>query len=470
MSRVVASIYFTSWTLLFIVGGGLLCGRLSDVPSPTGDDRPGWGLVYGTFGLFAGAVIGSGYLQWRRHRRRFWFGNILFSVWLPLSICVVEGVFRGSTPSWPALALHGVDPAVSRSAWGQSLPDDDIGFNSWGQRDRERSLKPDAGIERIAFLGDSFLEESSHPISLIVERLLDRADCEIINFGVSSTQPDEYYYRLRTVALPLGCRHCVVWFFSGNDFVDEPRTLSSRWGLCAVAPRPSLLTNLSCRSINHILTNKDRPVIQAWFAAGDLAARESQMFTMVRQADDDAVRRALLHSSPLPPEAFARLKARLYSPESAAFLSMLRRPDSGKFRSYYLTAGLWSAAVGNGQWDRNPETQALYWAGEMQNLCQRRGVKLTFVVIPEAFQVDRRMRTLWSGLTDMRHLTEPCRKASERFCAAARQNGWDVLDLHTAFEDAEGTYLNLDGHWSETGVNLAARTVLDHLHAQLSSR
>ena len=57
-----------------------------------------------------------------------------------------------------------------------------------------------------------------------------------------------------------------------------------------------------------------------------------------------------------------------------------------------------------------------------------------------------------------------CREASERFCSVARQRGLDVLDLHPVFEGVPGTYLNLDGHWSDAGVELAAKTIVTHLN------
>jgi hypothetical protein len=157
----------------------------------------------------------------------------------------------------------------------------------------------------------------------------------------------------------------------------------------------------------------------------------------------------------------------LQSPSITPFFDMLRAPDAGRFRSYYLTAGVWSASVGDGQWQQNSESSALYWVEEMQKTCQSRGVKLTVVVIPEAFQVDSRMAEQWSPLTDMRHLTRPCREAADRFCAVARARGLDVVDLHPVFEDVAGTYLNMDGHWSVSGVELAASAIVEHLNSQL---
>ena len=57
---------------------------------------------------------------------------------------------------------------------------------------------------RIAFIGDSFLDEGiGASLSLVTEKLLDRADVEVVNLGVSATSPDEYFYRAAHVALPL---------------------------------------------------------------------------------------------------------------------------------------------------------------------------------------------------------------------------------------------------------------------------
>lgn len=462
-SRLIAFVYFSALTLSVTLGAGLLYRRFLDLPGPQFSDLPSPEALLATVGGFLLTVMLAGRWLYRRNARRFAFGNVLFAVCLPLTLVLLEVVFRGSAPAWPARVLHGVDPEVGRTAWASGQPPNTVMINSWGQRDRERLLCPEPGIFRIGFIGDSFLEESSQPVSLLTEQLFQDSTVEVVNLGVSATQPDEYYYRLKNVAIPVECHHCVVWLFSGNDFVDERRTLSTRYGALAVAPRPSWATAIGMHALNHILTNSSRPVLQAWFQAGDLAQRERQMHQSILQADFESLRHGLLRAGPLPPDAAARLQSRLWSADSDSFLQMLREPDAGKFRSYYLDAGLWAAAVGTGQWDRNPESHALYWAQAMHSACEEVGIGLTIVVIPEAFQVDRRMREQWSPLADMRHLTKPCRDASERFCSAARSLGLDVLDLHSAFEDVPGTYLNMDGHWSQAGVDLAAENVFAHL-------
>jgi hypothetical protein len=90
---------------------------------------------------------------------------------------------------------------------------------------------------------------------------------------------------------------------------------------------------------------------------------------------------------------------------------------------------------------------------------------LTIVVIPEAFQVDDRMREQWLPLADMRRCTVPCRDAAQGFIGRARADSLDVVDLHDVLQRTRGTYLNLDGHWSSDGVKLVAGVLAKHLMA-----
>jgi hypothetical protein len=208
-------------------------------------------------------------------------------------------------------------------------------------------------------------------------------------------------------------------------------------------------------------------VLTAWLSAGGLAASERQLHDFLRNADDALARQALLNADQLPRQDKARLRDRIDRPEFDEFLAMLRAPDAGRFRSYYLSAGLWSASVGGGEWEQDSPAAALYWTRQAAACCAQRQVGLTVVVIPDAFQVDPRMAAQWAPLTDMRHLTAPTRRAAEEFCREARQAGWDVLDLHPVLDGVSGAYLNLDGHWSEAGAAAVAAAVADHLRSRV---
>jgi len=460
--------------------GGLLYSMLVDVVPP--GHPPTWNRSSSLFLIITlVAVATSALWMYRRKVRRTIFVSVtLATVLLPL-LFAAEGVSRLFVPAWPARSLHSVAPDVARESWAHEAASSAgaTAINDWGQRDRHRSITPATGTQRIAFIGDSFLEESNAtPISLRVEDTLHskfasdsvrgKADAspahvEVLNLGVSASSPDEYYYRIRNVALPLGVDHCVMFLFSGNDFVESKQSLVSYSGIAAVAPRGSLLSSLGLAGVNHLLTSRQRPILEAWLGSQDLRREEELRFLAISESDDDQIRRLLLRTAAPTAQQMATLQSRLSSDAMSGFFEMCRNPDAGRFRSYYLSQGLWSASVGDGQWDQNSEEDALFWVLRSADLCRQQGVNFTLVIIPEGFSVDSRLVEQWKPLADMRHLTQPCRTAAERLQRRATAANIEVLDLHPHFMDVPGTYLNMDGHWSESGVALAAEVVSEKL-------
>jgi hypothetical protein len=368
-------------------------------------------------------------------------------------------------PAWPALGLHGVPPEVGARAWGRVTAEAGaVGFNSWGQRDRERRRLPPAGVRRLAFVGDSLLEESSRvPVSLATERALGRPDLEVVNLGVSATQPDEYYYRTRNIALPLGSSHCVVFLYEGNDLaLGNEISLPSLLGIAAVYPRSSLLSLLGLTALNHAATNRLRPLVQIWGQAGELGQDEQSLALRIARARDDEMPELL--SGLVRRAERPRLEKLLRRRDLAAFYAMLRQPDRGLFRSYYLAAGL-KALLGNGRRGDVTPAYAYRWVRRTSDLCRARGAAFTLVVVPEAFQVDERMRELWLPLADMRELMAPEASACQELVKVCRGDGMDVVDLHASMAGLRGTYLDLDGHWSDRGVELVAGVMASHLAA-----
>ena len=63
-----------------------------------------------------------------------------------------------------------------------------------------------------------------------------------------------------------------------------------------------------------------------------------------------------------------------------SFFDVLRNPDQGLFRSYYLSAALWSASVGGGQWSPLSEDAAWHWVREAHNFCTARQIEFTLVI------------------------------------------------------------------------------------------
>ena len=392
---------------------------------------------------------------------------------LLIAVILSEMLCRAIVPGWPARALHGVSPALWEAAIEPVPTADSNGphLNSWGERDRERALQPPPGARRIVFVGDSFLEEGAPvPVSLAVESRVARDGFEVINLGVSATGPDEYFERVRGVAGPLGASHVYFCLFAGNDFVSPMRTLSTYWGIFAVEPRASLMTTVGLPGLNHLLTNHRRPVLESWLSGGSLHAQEYQRFQVLRTLTDDDMRSALENASPRGSEERARLQTRLDRDDARAFFEMLRNPDLGRFRSYYLANALDAAATGDGRWSPNDIEIAWHWTRATSQWCKGHQVGLTVVIIPEAFQVDDRMRSQWMPLADMREVTASCRTAAREFVRRASAESLDIVDLHEVFEGTHGTYLNLDGHWSQAGADLAADVLARHLTSRLAER
>lgn len=197
----------------------------------------------------------------------FIFKSIFLILLVLFTIGGCELIARFFVPSWPAVGLHGVNLKNGLSAWDEITSiQGPIDFNSWGQRDFERKTKPVDGAYRIAFVGDSIIEGwTPTPVSIATEHILQNNRLEIINLGIYATDPDEYYYRAKNVGMKLGINHCFLFFYTSNDFISK-RSMRSVLGIIAVYPRDSFFSTLHLTALNHILTNRWRPlnIRQRW--------------------------------------------------------------------------------------------------------------------------------------------------------------------------------------------------------------
>lgn len=471
-------VWFTGLFLLTLLSGGLLHLAFLETPAPreTTGERLMAGVAFAT--VLVPATAFCGLTLARRHGRTWLFSTILFSMIAGTTIVAAEITARMFVPPWPARSLHGVAPGNGPHPWMGENPaldkatgEQPFTQNGWGQRDLPREIRPVESTFRIAFVGDSFLEEGAgSPLPLTVEHQLGRDDVEVLNLGVSATAPDEYYYRIRHVALPLRADLCVLCLYTGNDLASVRRTLPGVLGVVAVAPRQSLFSNLGLAGLNHILTNRWRPVLQAWHSAGNLLQQERELHHRFQHSSDAEAGTLLLNLSPaMHMLQSQQLRERLQSEELHAFFELLRHPDRELFRSYFLPEALWLAS--GGQPVRGDEISietARHWVLQSFGICHENGTAFLVVIIPEGFEVDARMREQWSPLADMRGFTSGRRQAVERLAAELRSLGVDVLDLHADLKDIRGTYLNLDGHWSRLGTREAARAVTRRLQKWLN--
>ena len=151
----------------------------------------------------------------------FWFAAI-FSAAIA-TLAAIEFTASFLVPPWPARALRSTPPLTGPA------------FNSWGIHDVEHNVaKSSVGRFRAVFIGDSFVEGSYDQLSLpmaVGNQAIQHGvkGLEPVSLGVSGTDPRSYYYRVRDVALSLGPDALLIFFFSGNDFVQPGEGYGDRW-------------------------------------------------------------------------------------------------------------------------------------------------------------------------------------------------------------------------------------------------
>jgi hypothetical protein len=394
-------------------------------------------------------------------KKHFVFSLIFFISLVAMTLLLMNIAASFYTVPWPASGLHGVSSEVGKKAWlyHEKAP----GFvkvNSWGQRDREHSIDRPAETYRMIFIGDSLLEDGSPvPLPYRTEDILKgmgKTSFEAINLGVSATEPDEYYYRLKRIGLPLRPDHCVLVFSASSDFIQEPSLLSYS-GISSTYPRLSFLQLLGLKSLDLIISNERRPLLRGWFSAGGLLKHELKLQeTFAKTVNDQETELTFLSFFPLAQQN--QLKSVLYNSSAAdrsRFYDMLRHPDDAKFRSWNLNIAT-NVAKGEAIPNFISAQYSFQWVKAAKELCRRRGIKFTLVIIPDGLTVDPRMSGQYSALADMKAYMKYNDDAVSRFVSHSLQEGMDVVDLRSLLQGKSGAYLNMDGHLSMYGVDLIA--------------
>lgn len=446
-----------------------LSGWAKQIPFEPMDVRA-WGFLF-TLSLSATVAGVSARRLWARSRRELVLADLSLLGTAALALAMVEWVVQRHLPPWPKRALHALPLTEDAHVWERILYYDPkaVTLNGWGQRDRERKLQPSSGTMRVAFVGDSYLESSpAVPLPLQVERRMgDRI--EGVNLGVSATDPGDYHWRAVHVALPLGSRHVVAFYYLGNDLL-EPRANRFWEGAVQPFPRPSLL-GAAFPALNHwIYLRRHRSDRKGWPAA--YPDPDAWDLARIREAGTDKFRDWLVSFY----ERYGgtrseELRERLSERDVSDFYSQLLSPDAGMFRSSMLLVFL-RRLTGETKTSRPEEAgpriaHLVRWAEATRDACLAKGAGFTAVVIPTAFEADARYRDLWRRLAPWPQEEEGWVKETTRLTVAALEaRGIDTLDLSPALTGT-ATYLNADGHWSEAGAASAADAVAAHLRRTL---
>ncbi|OGM17346.1 hypothetical protein A2V61_00350 [Candidatus Woesebacteria bacterium RBG_19FT_COMBO_47_8] len=120
-------------------------------------------------------------------------------------------------------------PNSVASHYGACYAVDEVRFNSFGMRDKERSKKKDKF--RIAIFGDSMIEgahvKDEQTVNRVIEDLL-KGKVECLNFGVSGFGTGQEYVLYEKKAKEFNPDLVIVGFFAKNDVRDNSLVLRSR--------------------------------------------------------------------------------------------------------------------------------------------------------------------------------------------------------------------------------------------------
>jgi hypothetical protein len=320
-------------------------------------------------------------------------GNLAVTLVLAeVSLRLLSAWFGASLLISDALDAHRLLPGHD---YGGGLRGNSLGYPG---PEFEQARRP--GIFRIAALGDSFAVGPAVPFAdnylTLLEKALPRT--EVYNFGVSGTGPREYRTILRRDVWTYQPNLVLVCVFVGNDITESlatPRHMDPR-----------------------------RHALYLLLARGWRLARECCR----RAPTPEAI--------PSDRPEVARLSEASFREVEARRLEVCLNPPPAALER---------------KWQR-----ALDDLEGIINDCRARGVPVRFVLIPDEFQVNRKV------LADA---TRACSVDSEAldldwpqrrlvgFCA---ERDVPCLDLLPAFAAVPNTYAPQDTHWNALGNRLAA--------------
>jgi hypothetical protein len=404
-----------------------------------------------------------------RFSKRFFFG-VAFSVLLAavtlVGIEIIAGTFA---PSWPQRAMRSV------------LVTPGNGINSWGMNDRERSIAKPADVGfRGVFVGDSFVDLRFNQQTLpeAVDNLANEdgiKGLEAVNLGVVATDPRSYYYRIRDVALSISPDAILLFFFSGNDFMDEG--FHDRWlpPLVDESPGGSLLGRIMPRTDWAVVNGFD---LSDFFRGNKLIPNErATLDSIVAEPQPQRISGLVghMHKYYFPDLSDERLTEILSRGGDAFWKAFRPRGQDREYLDSWLPQAMITAELLDNPVkriktvadaaaiDSEPTIKAtLSWLVATKRLADARGIPFRVFVIPPGsvapdfvdYWKPWPRLFAWYLLCDVRH---------QRLVKDLASAGIQAVDLRPLLADVPGTYRLSDGHWTEKGILMVAHRVLAEL-------
>jgi hypothetical protein len=397
--------------------------------------------------------------------KAIWLGGICGAVIAALaSIEIAASYFA---PAWPARALRSTPPPVGPTA------------NSWSMYDVERKIAKPADVRvRAVFVGDSFIQGSPDQPTLpaAVEELAAESGLkalEAINLGVAGTDPRSYYYRTRDVALSLSPDAVLVFFFSGNDFLERGEGYGDGWvpPLVDESPGASVLGNVMPRT-NWLLINRLR-MSEALQNNKPIPDENETLSSIVHAPPEQRVPRLVQHMKRYYyPELSNERLAEIISRGGEDFWQPFEKREA-------LQGWLVNLMVQSEVNDipinavRTPDDAArlmtgqdieatLSWLVALDRVAAARKTPLQVYVIPTAnvspdfveFWKPWPRYLGWYVFSDARH---------QKLVDALRHSAVSFVDLRPNLLGVRGAYRLTDAHWSPRGVKIVAKRVYGEL-------
>jgi SGNH hydrolase-like domain, acetyltransferase AlgX len=416
-------------------------------------------------------------------RKRLAFGAVFAAILVAVALAGSEFMASFYTPSWPARAMNPREPApervlgtpFKRQPW---LADPD---NSWGMRDRERTVAKLPGTFRTVFVGDSFVESRFTPLSVpaaVEQRLTTKDGIEAVNLAVAATDPRSYYYRIRDVALNIEPDAVLLFIYAGNDFVAANQGYSIWPRLVDESPGGSLVGSIMPRT-NWLLVN--RLDLAAFFKSRTKAPPndEEMLYAAVTALQDERLKRVVAYAKNYHfPELPEGQIAEVLSRGDDRFLN-IALPHDGE-QEYLLdwmfdTLMSWETSnfdVAANRQDAarladNGEVEATAsWIEATDRLLRSHGIPLLVFLAPVG-SVDPDYADFWKPWPRAYSWNYICDERDTRLASSLAKSGIRYVDLRENLANIPGTYRKLDGHWSQKGEAIVADRVALELRSLL---
>jgi hypothetical protein len=390
-----------------------------------------------------------------------WFAAIVGAI-IAVLTCIEAGA-SFFVPPWPARALRSTPPPVGPTA------------NSWGLYDLERKIgKPSNVRLRAVFVGDSFVQGSPDQPSpsMSVEHLAAEnglKGLEAVSLGVAGTDPRSYYYRTRDVALALSPDALLIFFFSGNDFMQPGEGYADVRipPLVDESPGAALLGNVMPRT-NWLLINHLR-MSEALRGNKPIPDENRTLNSIVRGPPEQRVPGLVQHMKryyypDLSEERLTEILAR--GGESFWQLFETREALQGWMVNLLVATEINDIPINR---IRTPDDAArliteqeieatLSWLVALNQVAMAHNVPLHVYVIPPAsvapdfveFWKPWPRSLSWYIFSDIRH---------QKLVEGLRHSAVPFIDLRPDLLGVRGAYRLADAHWSTSGVQIVAKRI-----------